>query len=944
MLRCIVLQLGPAAFELASTCRPLMEAVLAVQQQGGIRRSKLSEALVSRGHSARAANQFELRTRSDRVQGQAYLALQRQDWITDAHLRGCRHALQKWRRTWIYSRKILVLQEHCGRWARQRRAERDRAARTLQEACRARAVGSPESGSSMTLESVPIFVKGLTEGGSFVILVRLGSTAGNLKASIERVRGWPSELLRIIFEGKLLGDTDDLGARGISRDSTVHLVTGLRAGARSEQSSAREADPKAGRRSASGSGASIWKGSRVRQAAAQRGHTAARASPVHQAGSDVTPPPSEAAVSPPHLQYPRLQVRTATPSPADSPVRSLALTLMAARLDAPVAKRLLLTHEREFTQIDQPLIVVSIRTPYAVTLRQVVDVQDTVQLIKAKVEEALGLSTSRQRLTLRAQSTRALSDSARVGELQEDTLDLYDIRGDDLRNCGVRLTIVTVGGVQLRLTARLQEPIRSIKCRLQKHMWHLASEQCLFYKGMQLSDHSDLGDHGINEHALLLFRLRGSDEAELQGIQQGISERMQTDAEEGTQTRAAEMLLPIFIKGPTHGRSFSVEVPPDATIGAIKDAIERVLGIPVQAQRLIFGSRHVNDMDLLVSHGIGRDSTLHLATTLQGGMEIPENHCICGQRLHATARCAGCRRRMHAQAEVACCRCHPPKEGSHGAPPGAARGSDRGRSPPRDRSRRPPGERNVQQRLHQLHNSLQFKGAPMPGAGQLPLPQRRRRMEPKGSELADEERRARAAGVGSKRDHQHWFAECMRLALVASASAHNAAEDSQRPPKKRARPATYMVLDDSETSATSDSEGGADPPAGVLPRIYSPLPELLEPPLVQVVAQAEGAARISLGVSEADTSDSEEDHVGAAAEATSEGEAPLPPGSNGGNAHVAGTPSSDLEDPPPGRSLRPAGSGFWCAHPPSTHVPTGADSTNIRAEGLSAGEAVLGEC
>ena len=60
-------------------------------------------------------------------------------------------------------------------------------------------------------------------------------------------------------------------------------------------------------------------------------------------------------------------------------------------------------------------------------------------------------------------------------------------------------------------------------------------------------------------------------------------------------------------------------------------------------------------------------------------------------------------------------------------------------------------------------------------------------MEPKGSELADEERRARAAGVGSKRDHQHWFAECVRLALVASASAHNAAEDSQRPPKKRAR-------------------------------------------------------------------------------------------------------------------------------------------------------------
>ena len=100
VLRCIVLRLGPAAFELASTCRLLLVAVLAVQQQGGIRRSKLSAALVSRGHSARAANQFELRTRGNRVLGQTYLALHQQAWITDAHLHSCRHALQRWGRIW----------------------------------------------------------------------------------------------------------------------------------------------------------------------------------------------------------------------------------------------------------------------------------------------------------------------------------------------------------------------------------------------------------------------------------------------------------------------------------------------------------------------------------------------------------------------------------------------------------------------------------------------------------------------------------------------------------------------------------------------------------------------------------------------------------------------------------------------------------------------------
>ena len=101
-----------------------------------------------------------------------------------------------------------------------------------------------------------------------------------------------------------------------------------------------------------------------------------------------------------------------------------------------------------------------------------------------------------------------------MGELQEDTLDLYDLRGNDLRNCGVRLTVFTPGGVALTLTARLQEPILSIKRRLQKHMWHLASEQCLFYKGVYLSDHNDLGDYGISQHALLLLQSRGGGAAE----------------------------------------------------------------------------------------------------------------------------------------------------------------------------------------------------------------------------------------------------------------------------------------------------------------------------------------------------------------------------------------------------------------------------------------------
>ena len=67
----------------------------------------------------------------------------------------------------------------------------------------------------------------------------------------------------------------------------------------------------------------------------------------------------------------------------------------------PVVKRLLLTYDGSgYAPICLPPVVVLIRTPYAVTLRMVVEIGDTMQLLKAKIEETLGLSTSRQRLTL----------------------------------------------------------------------------------------------------------------------------------------------------------------------------------------------------------------------------------------------------------------------------------------------------------------------------------------------------------------------------------------------------------------------------------------------------------------------------------------------------------------------------------------------------------------
>ena len=89
---------------------------------------------------------------------------------------------------------------------------------------------------------------------------------------------------------------------------------------------------------------------------------------------------------------------------------------------------------------------------------------------------------------------------------------------------------------------------------------------------------------------------------------------------EGTQTGETEALVPIFIKGLTCGKSFSVEVLPSATVKAVKDAIEKTRGIPAQMQRLVYGGHPLDDGNQILHHGIGRDSTLHLVTALHGGM------------------------------------------------------------------------------------------------------------------------------------------------------------------------------------------------------------------------------------------------------------------------------------------------------------------------------------